>query len=104
MRRSDRFRIVLFNRGSRELTSGFVNATPAAVDRYSRAVAVISPNQGTNLFAGLKQGLKLLDADRTSALVLVTDGVANVGETRQRQFIELIQEGMYTRHCRNTSQ
>ncbi len=92
MHPEDRFRIVLFNKGSRELTSGFVNATPKAVARYSQAVAAITPNQGTNLYAGLERGLKSLDADRTSALVLVTDGVANVGETRQRQFIELIKK------------
>lgn len=35
-------------------------------------------------------GLDSIDADRTSAIVLVTDGVANVGETAQRQFIEMI--------------
>ncbi len=60
--------------------------------RYSQDVAAITPNQGTNLYAGLERGLKSLDADRTSALVLVTDGVANVGETHQRQFIELIKK------------
>ncbi|MEJ2456281.1 MAG: VIT and VWA domain-containing protein, partial [Candidatus Thiodiazotropha sp.] len=92
MRPEDRFRIVLFNERSQELTSGFVNATPEAVARYVREVSAISPSHGTNLFAGLETGLKSLDADRTSALVLVTDGVANVGETRQRQFIELIKK------------
>ncbi|MCU7853269.1 MAG: VIT and VWA domain-containing protein [Candidatus Thiodiazotropha sp. (ex Monitilora ramsayi)] len=88
----DRFRIVLFNSGTRELTSGFVNATQASVTKYSQAVAAIAPNQGTNLYEGLKLGLKSLDADRTSALVLVTDGVANVGVTQQRQFIDLIKK------------
>ncbi|MCU7807898.1 MAG: VIT and VWA domain-containing protein, partial [Candidatus Thiodiazotropha sp. (ex Semelilucina semeliformis)] len=88
----DRFRIVLFNSGTRELTSGFVNATQASVTKYSQAVAAIAPNQGTNLYKGLKLGLKSLDADRTSALVLVTDGVANVGVTQQRQFIDLIKK------------
>jgi len=90
MRPGDRFRIVLFNKGSRELTPGFVPVTPATIDEYSRSVAQIRPENGTNLYAGLKQGLESLDADRTSALVLVTDGVANVGETRQRRFLELI--------------
>ena len=59
------------------------------VARYSQALLTIDPNSGTNLYAGLDQGLGSLDADRTSALVLVTDGVANVGETKQRRFIEL---------------
>jgi len=92
MRPEDRFRIVLFNDSSRELTSGFVNATPETVTHYSQALAGISPGNGTNLYAGLKQGIKSLEADRTSALVLVTDGVANVGETRQRRFFELIKK------------
>ncbi len=92
MRPEDRFRIVLFNDGSRELTSGFVNATPEAVANYSAKLATISPGGSTNLFSGVEKGLRSLDADRTSALVLVTDGVANVGETRQRQFIELIEK------------
>ena len=92
MRSEDRFRIVLFNDRSRELTSGFVNATPEMVAHYSQALLNISPGNGTNLYAGLDQGLKSLEADRTSARVLVTDGVANVGETRQRRFIELIKK------------
>ena len=90
MRAEDRFRIVLFNTGSRELTSGFISATPEMVSHYSQALLAVSPKSGTNLYAGLEQGLKSLDADRTSALVLVTDGEANVGETRQRSFIELV--------------
>ena len=92
LRPEDRFRIVLFNNSSRELTQGFVNATPEAVARYSQSVATIQPNNGTNLYAGLQMGLRSLDADRTSAIVLVTDGVANVGETQQRQFISLIKK------------
>jgi len=55
-------------------------------------VAAVTPNNGTNLFSGVKMGLNALDADRTSAIVLVTDGVANVGETQQRKFIELLKQ------------
>lgn len=92
MRPEDRFRIVLFNESSRELTSGFVNATPEALSDYARRVAAVVPGKGTNLYSGIEQGLRSLDADRTSALVLVTDGVANLGETRQRQFVDLIKQ------------
>ncbi|MCG8427590.1 MAG: VWA domain-containing protein [Chromatiales bacterium] len=92
LRPEDRFRIILFNKSTHELTSGYVNATPEAVLRYSAEVAGIQPGSGTNLYAGLKRGLKALDADRTSGIVLVTDGVANVGETQQRKFIELIKK------------
>ena len=90
LRPEDRFRIVLFNDGARELTSGFVVATPDNVRSFGDAVANITPNGSTNLYAGLKRGLATLDADRTSGLVLVTDGVANVGELQQRKFVELI--------------
>jgi len=92
MRSGDRFRIVLFNSTARELTSGFVNATPETVTHYSQALAGITPGNSTNLYDGLHKGLQSLEADRTCALVLVTDGVANVGETRQRRFIELIKQ------------
>ena len=90
LRPEDRFRIVLFNNGTQELSSGFVNATPDQVRSFGDAVSNIAPNGGTNLYGGLKRGLDALDADRTSGLVLVTDGVANVGEVRQKKFIELV--------------
>ena len=92
MRANDRFRIVLFNNTSSELTSGYVNATPENVNYYSQKVAGVTPGNGTNLYAGLKEGLNSIDADRTSAIVLVTDGVANVGETQQRNFLKLIRK------------
>lgn len=90
LRAEDRFRIVLFNSSARELTRGYVQATPEQVRRFSDAVANVSPNHSTNLYAGLQLGLSDLDADRTSGIVLVTDGVANVGELHQRKFIELV--------------
>jgi len=92
LRPEDRFRILLFNNGTRELTPGFVAATPDQVRHFSDAVAQVSPDGGTNLYGGLSRALGALDADRTSGLVLVTDGVANVGELRQKRFIELVQK------------
>ncbi|VAW62049.1 Inter-alpha-trypsin inhibitor heavy chain H3 precursor [hydrothermal vent metagenome] len=92
MRANDRFRIILFNDRARELTSGYVSATPENIKQYSDAVAQVQPDQGTNLYSGIASALKSIDADRTSAIVLVTDGVANVGETEQRQFIQLLKK------------
>jgi Ca-activated chloride channel family protein len=92
MRPEDRFRMVLFNENAWELTPGFVSVTPESIDQYSRELLAFGPCNGTNLYAGLDLGLKALDPDRTNALVLVTDGVANVGETRQRRFLELIEK------------
>jgi len=92
MRPNDRFRIVLFNSQARDLTPAYVNATPEMIKLYSDKVAAIQPNSGTNLYQGLVNGIQHIDADRTSAIVLVTDGVANVGETQQRQFIDLVKK------------
>ncbi len=91
MQTGDRFRIVLFNKEARELTAGFEHATPEAVERYSRELEQITPGSGTNLYAGLQLALKGLEAERTAPIVLVTDGVANVGETAQQIFLKLLE-------------
>ena len=90
MRAHDRFRIVLFNDSTTELTNGFENATAENVRKYGEAVQRVQPGSGTNLYAGINRGLRRIEADRTTAIVLVTDGVANVGVTEQRKFLELI--------------
>ena len=68
MRPNDRFRIVVFNEVATELTSGFVNATPEIVQHYSQQLLTVQPDSGTNLYAGLNQGLHRIEADRTSAI------------------------------------
>ena len=92
MRAEDRFRIITFDSSAKELTNGYVNATPAMIGHYSNVVTAVQPGQSTNLYAGLKKGLDGIEADRTSAIILVTDGVANVGETKQREFIQLLEK------------
>ena len=92
MRTNDRFRIVLFNSSARELTHGYANATVENIKHYTNELMNIHPDSGTDLYAGIKKGLSSIDADRTSAIILVTDGVANIGETKQRQFIELLKK------------
>lgn len=92
LRPNDRFRIILFNNRSQELTQGYVNASAANVAEYIQKVSAVNPNGGTNLYAGVSQGIDALDADRTSGIILVTDGVANVGETQQRSFLNLLKK------------
>lgn len=86
----DRFRIIIFNNNASEVTNGFINATPSNVKQWSNTLFEESPKGSTNLYDGIKQGIKLLAADRSSALVLVTDGVANVGTTQKKKFLELL--------------
>lgn len=89
MRPDDRFRIVLFNDSARLLDGGFRAATAENVDAAIRALGGVTAERGTDLYAGLNMGLDGLDADRVSAVLLVTDGVANLGETRKRAFLDL---------------
>ncbi len=89
---NDRFRIVLFNNSAQELTSGYVPATPEQITRYTQQLENTQPNGGTNLYAGLKEGIDELDADRSSAIILVTDGVANVGTTEKKAFLKLLEQ------------
>jgi Ca-activated chloride channel family protein len=89
---NDRFRFIRFNNSASELTPGWISATPEAITRWSERLAASSVDGGTNLFAGLTRGLDSLDADRTSAIVLVTDGEANVGVTEKRDFIDLMKQ------------
>jgi Ca-activated chloride channel family protein len=92
LRPDDRFRIMTFNNGARELTRGYEPATRNAASQWAERVAAEQPNGGTNLYAGLKLALDRIDADRTSGILLVTDGVANVGETEQRNFLRLLEK------------
>jgi len=92
LRSTDRFRIILFNDRTREITSGYVSATVENVSRYIKRVEETAPGGGTNLYAGLKDAIKSLDSDRTAGIVLVTDGVANVGETEEKAFLKLLEK------------
>ncbi len=87
---ADRFRIVTFNDTARELTGGYVPATPENVQAWLARIKGLTADGGTNLFAGLELGYQALEADRTSAVVLVTDGVCNVGPTEHAAFLKLL--------------
>ncbi len=91
LRGNDRFRIVLFDDRAEELTSGFVDATPNNIRQYTQKIMQLQSRGGTNLFGGLSLALNPLDADRPTGIVLVTDGVANVGKNRQKDFIDLLE-------------
>lgn len=88
---NDRFRIILFNDSANEITGGYTLATPENVTRYTQQLENTSPTGGTNLYRGLEEGIDDLDADRSSAVILVTDGVANVGTTEKKAFLKLLE-------------
>ena len=88
---NDRFRIILFNDRTDEITPGFVFASVENIHSYTSVLANSRPNSGTNLYAGLERGLNSLEDDRSSALILVTDGVANIGHTEKKDFLGLLE-------------
>ena len=87
----DRFQIILFDDQVEDLTqSMWINATPENVVKWTNALIATGPRGGTNIYAGLDKALKNLEADRTGAIVLVTDGEANVGVTEKKKFLKLM--------------
>ncbi|MCP4595307.1 VIT and VWA domain-containing protein [Neptuniibacter sp.] len=89
---NDRFRIVLFNNQARSLTNGYLPADQNTVATTIQKLDQVRPGGGTNLYGGLKTGIDQLDSDRSTAVVLVTDGVANVGNTQKSQFLDLLEK------------
>jgi Ca-activated chloride channel family protein len=85
----DRFRIVTFSSQADEITRGWVAATPGNVTHWANQVKKLGTRGSTNLYAGLELGLRDLDDDRATSVVLVTDAVTNTGVVDPRRFHEL---------------
>lgn len=87
---NDRFRVILFSNSVEELTNGWANADQISINEISNALARSQPDGGTDLYKGIKTAIDKLDSDRTSSIVLITDGVANVGKTEKSHFLDLM--------------
>ena len=92
MRAGDRYRLILFNNQAKNITHGFVPVNEATVEAGVRLVHSMASGGGTDLYSGLALALDDLDADRATSIVLVTDGVANVGNTQAKAFHQLMQQ------------
>ncbi|MBL4672005.1 MAG: VWA domain-containing protein [Arenicella sp.] len=86
----DRFRVLLFDDRVEELGTGWMNTSDISVAKITKALDNSSPGGGTDLYKGLYTAIKKLDSDRTSSIVLITDGVANVGKTEKQDFLNLM--------------
>ncbi|MGA1871185.1 MAG: VIT domain-containing protein [bacterium] len=86
----DRFRIITFNDHAYDFTNGYIIATPENVRGAIESVKTIRAGGSTALYAGLKMAYEGLDEDRITGVMLVTDGVANVGPTLQSDFQKLV--------------
>ena len=86
----DRFRIVLFNNLAWEIDGGWQQATEQNVQRAMNKLLSQRPNNGTNLYAGMEEGLRKIDESRTTSVILVTDAVANRGIIAPAEFHKLM--------------
>lgn len=91
LRPEDRFKIVLFNDRASDFSQGFQPATAEIINPLLNQLQHYQPSSGTNLYSGLSLGLKNIDADRSTAMILVTDGVSNVGVTEKKRFLDLME-------------
>lgn len=85
----DRFRLIAFNGSAQDLTRGWWDATDGNRATAETLISGLNASGGTNLFDGLVAAYRGLDSDRSTAIVLLSDGAANVGATEYREFIEL---------------
>jgi Ca-activated chloride channel family protein len=85
----DRFRVVTFNDRADDLTNGFMTATPEHIQETLARIQTIQAGGSTALHAGLEMAYRGLDADRTAGLIIVTDGVANVGPSTHADLMRL---------------
>ncbi len=92
LRQEDRFRIIVFNESAKDISNGFQFATPENINRMLSKMENYKPGGGTNLYSGLEKAMTKLDADRSASIILVTDGVANVGVTEKKHFIKLLKK------------
>lgn len=86
---TDRFRVVAFGDQAREVVP-WTAATEGDVRLALQRLDGLTAGSSTNLYAGLELGLRDLDDDRATSLILVTDGVTNTGVTDPGRFADLM--------------
>ena len=92
LRPEDRFRIAVFSNNARFLEPGWQPVNEVNIRSTTDLLRSLSVEGGTNLYEGLEKGLSRLEADRTSAVLLISDGGANVGPTEHAAFLKLLQD------------
>jgi Ca-activated chloride channel family protein len=92
LRPQDRFRVALFSNKSRFLEKGWQPVNKVNIEATSAKLMNLGVEGGTNLYAGLQKGLSGLETDRTSAVLLISDGGANVGPSEQKDFLALLKD------------
>jgi Ca-activated chloride channel family protein len=92
LRPEDRVHIVTFSDQARRLTRDWQALTPDNVKSLTEQVSQLTAGGSTNLYDGLRLGLKQLDADRATNVVLITDAVTNTGTLDPAMFHQLLKQ------------
>jgi Ca-activated chloride channel family protein len=85
----DRFQVVAFAQRAQRMTGAWVNARTGEAAAVATEVEHLEAAGGTNVFAALEEAYGELEADRPTAVVLVSDGAANLGPHEYRDFLAL---------------
>ena len=85
----DRFRIVTFSDRAHDFSRGYVQATEQNINDMISRIEGLNAGGSTALFAGMEMAYKGIDHDRINGVILVTDGVANDGPSRDIDILEL---------------
>ncbi|MEM8882526.1 MAG: VIT domain-containing protein [Planctomycetota bacterium] len=88
----DRFKVVLFNNGTHVVNRAWIAAGTPAAERVRAQASKLQAGGGTALYPALTECYGLADADRSTAIVLVSDGAANIGPKDTRSFRRLAEK------------
>ena len=91
LRPEDRFQLIQFSEGCRALTGSWLHGGSAEARAALSAVNGLRAGGSTNIFDALDQAYSRLDEDRPSAIILISDGVANAGPHEYRDFMDMAQ-------------
>ena len=85
----DRFRIITFSDKAHDFSKGYLQATEENITQMITSIENLSAGGSTALFAGMEMAYKGIEHDRINGIILVTDGVANDGPSRDIDILEL---------------
>lgn len=89
---NDRYRIVTYNHEALDVTNGYIEAKAAAIGQTIEQLQSLKPGGGTELFRGISLAYKGLDKSRTTAVLLITDGISELTPTQHSDFLSLLEE------------
>ncbi|MBW8015557.1 MAG: VWA domain-containing protein [Planctomycetes bacterium] len=88
----DRFRVIAFSSTARDITKGYVQATPENIEKALKKVRSIKGGGGTELYAGLITACKGIDKKRPTGVIIVTDGVTEIESGKYTKFLSMLEE------------